>query len=566
LSSWEQRTSQRLSALRLDSIRSKILMFAVLATLLPSLATAWISYVENKRALTAKASEELLGLSTQAARELDLWTKERRYDLRVFASSYEVTENVERIPRVNGEAVRSGRAHQRLTDYLNSVRDRFVDYDELLVLDAHGHIIASSDKQPRALVLPPDWQAQMRGDNLVLGAPYWDSTAARPVMLAAVPIRLASGRVLGAITAKVNLRGVADTLKRFSPGDAGQVYVMSESGRLIVSSRGSSASLMATQYRPEDARWLLAREGQAVQFGSITGGRVVGSVRRVPGLDWVVVTEIPTVEAFRQVARLRNVTLLIVAALFAAVGTLGYFLGLLIVRPLSRLTQGAAKVAAGDLEVDLPVVTGGEVAYLTNVFNNMVARLRESRQELERLSVTDPLTGLFNRRWMMDALEHEVRRSRRLKHNFAVIMADVDYFKRFNDAHGHPAGDAVLKLVAEILRDSTRDVDVVARYGGEEFFVMMPETGGEGAADVADRVRERLAAERLPGGGTVTLSFGVAEFPAHGDVGETLIAIADAALYQAKREGRDRVVLAPGGAERRRRTSRSPVGGADPEA
>jgi len=566
LSSWEQRTSQRLSALRLDSIRSKILMFAVLATLLPSLATAWISYVENKRALTAKASEELLGLSTQAARELDLWTKERRYDLRVFASSYEVTENVERIPRVNGEAVRSGRAHQRLTDYLNSVRDRFVDYDELLVLDAHGHIIASSDKQPRALVLPPDWQAQMRGDNLVLGAAYWDSTAARPVMLAAVPIRLASGRVLGAITAKVNLRGVADTLKRFSPGDAGQVYVMSESGRLILSSRGSSASLMATHYRPEDARWLLAREGRAVQFGSVTGGRVVGSVRRVPGLDWVVVTEIPTVEAFRQVARLRNVTFLIVAALFAAVGALGYFLGLLIVRPLSRLTQGAAKVAAGDLEVDLPVVTGGEVAYLTTVFNNMVARLRESRQELERLSVTDPLTGLFNRRWMMDALEHEVRRSRRLKHDFAVIMADVDYFKRFNDAHGHPAGDAVLKVVADILRDSTRDVDVVARYGGEEFFVMMPETGGEGAAEVADRVRTRLATERLPGGGTVTLSFGVAEFPAHGDVGDTLIAIADAALYQAKREGRDRVVLAPGAAERRRRTSRSPVGGADPEA
>ena len=540
-------------------------MFAVVATLLPSLTTAWISYVENKRALTAKASEELLGLSTQASRELDLWTKERRYDLRVFASSYEVTENVERIPRVRGEAVRSGSAYQRLTDYLNSVRDRFVDYDELLVLDVHGHIIASSDKQARALVLPPDWQAQMRGANLALGAPYWDSTDARPEMVIAVPIRPTSGRVLGALTARVNLRGVADTLKRFAPGESGQVYVMGETGRLILSSRGTSAAVMTLRYTPADTRWLLAREGRAVQFGSVTGGRVVGSVKRVPGLDWVVVTEIPTVEAFRQVARLRNVTALIVASLFAAVGALGYFLGLLIVRPLDRLTQGAAKVAAGDLDVDLPVVTGGEVGYLTHVFNNMVARLRESRQALERLSATDPLTGLFNRRWMMDALENEVRRSRRLKHKFAVIMADVDHFKRYNDAHGHPAGDVVLKQVADILRESTRDVDFVARYGGEEFFVLMPETEGEGGADVADRVRERLAAEQLPGGGTVTLSFGVAEFPAHGDVGESLIAIADAALYQAKREGRDRVVLAPGAAERRRR-SRSPTLGSDPEA
>jgi len=529
-------------------------MFAVLATLLPSLTTAYISYVENKRALTAKASEELLGLSTQVARELDLWSKERRYDLRVFSSSYEVTENVERIPRVNGEAVRSGRAYQRLTDYLNSVRDRFVDYDELLVLDPHGHIIASSAKQPRAMVLPPDWQTQMRGDNLVLGAPYWDSTDARPEMLVAVPIRPTSGRLLGALTAKVNLRGIADTMKRFAPGETGQVYLMSETGRLIVSSRGTSAALMNLRYNPTDMRWLLAREGRAIQFASVTGDRVVGSVRRLPSLDWIVVTEIPTGEAFLQVARLRNVTALIVASLFAAVGALGYFLGLLIVRPLDRLTKGAAKVAAGDLDVDLPVVTGGEVGYLTDVFNNMVARLRESREELERLSATDPLTGLFNRRRMMEALDHEVRRSRRLKHPFAVLMADVDHFKRYNDANGHPAGDAVLKKVADILREATRDVDVAARYGGEEFFVLMPETEGARAADVADRVRERLAAEKLPGG-TVTLSFGVAEFPAHGDVGETLIAIADAALYQAKREGRDRVVVAPGAAERRRRKS-----------
>src|SRR5258705_5232166 len=171
------------------------------------------------------------------------------------------------------------------------------------------------------------------------------------------------------------------------------------------------------------------------------------------------------------------------------------------------------------------------------------------------LSVPDPLETLFTRRRMMEPLDHEVRRSRRLKHTFAVIMADVDHFKRYNDANGHPAGDAVLKQVATIMREATRDVDVVARYGGEEFFVLMPETEGAGAADVADRVRERLAAEKLPGG-AVTLSFGGAELPAHGDIGGTLIAIADAALYQAKREGRDRVVLAPGAAERRRRPAR----------
>jgi diguanylate cyclase (GGDEF)-like protein len=369
-------------------------------------------------------------------------------------------------------------------------------------------------------------------------------------MLVAVPIRLATGRFLGAITARVNLRTVADTLRRFAPGDAGQVYVMSEDGRLIVSSRGGSAAVMHLRYTPTDARWLLAREGRAIQFGSVTGGRVVGSVRRIPGLNWVVVTEIPTSEAFRQVARLRNVTLLIVAALFAAVGALGYFLGLLIVRPLSRLSHGAAKVAAGDLDVDLPVVTGGEVGYLTDVFNNMVARLRESRQALERLSVTDPLTGLFNRRRMMEALDNEVRRSRRLKHTFAVIMADVDHFKRYNDAHGHPAGDAVLKRVAELLREATRDVDLVARYGGEEFACLFVGVEREQTPAHAERLRATIEDLALPHpasgiAAVVTVSLGVAwaRPEPSGDWREVLAA-ADAALYRAKERGRNRIEVA----------------------
>src|SRR5256885_10134574 len=137
-----------LRVLRFTSIRTKMLMFAVVATLLPSLTMVWICYIETKGALTAKASEELLGVSAQAVREVDLWTKELRYDLRVFSSSYEVTENLERIPLVHGEPVRSGIYFKRLTDYLNSVRDRFRDYSELFVLDHHGHVVATSAAQP----------------------------------------------------------------------------------------------------------------------------------------------------------------------------------------------------------------------------------------------------------------------------------------------------------------------------------------------------------------------------------------------------------------------------------
>ena len=452
-----------------------MLMFAVVATLLPSLTTVWISYIENKRALQAKASEELLGVSAQALREVNLWTEDRRYDLRVFSLSYEVTENLERIPLVNGEPVSSGIYHKRLTDFLNSVRDRFPDYVELLVLDHHGHLVATSAARARPVLLPPDWAADLSKNNLALGAPYWDSSGTHAEMLVSVPIesvrRAAQGagglHLLGAMAARVNLHALADTLRRYAPGDSGQTYLMTRTGRLIVSSRGSSRELMRQGFSRENANWLLARQGRAIQFGSFTGDRVVGSVRILPTLNWVIVSEIPATEAFRQVAKLRNVTLGIVTLLLAVLGALAYLLSLLIVRPVNQLAQAAGRVAKGDLDVGLPVTTGGEVGFLTEVFNNMVARLRESRTELERLSVTDALTGLFNRLRMMEVVDNEVRRSRRLHHRFSVVMADLDLFKQYNDEFGHPAGDVALKRVAAIMREASRDVDFVARYGGE---------------------------------------------------------------------------------------------------
>ncbi len=122
-------------------------------------------------------------------------------------------------------------------------------------------------------------------------------------------------------------------------------------------------------------------------------------------------------------------------------------------------------------------------------------------------------------------------------------MADVDGFKDYNDTYGHPAGDEVLKKVAGILVASTRAGDCSARYGGEEFAVLLPDTVGEAALEVAERIRSRVARQEFPGR-KITLSVGLAEFPRDGDTAERLIASADAALYAAKREGKNRIVRA----------------------
>jgi diguanylate cyclase (GGDEF)-like protein len=173
--------------------------------------------------------------------------------------------------------------------------------------------------------------------------------------------------------------------------------------------------------------------------------------------------------------------------------------------------------------------------------------LLERKRELEGLSRTDPLTGLFNRRYFEERYAGEFERSRRYRSALACLMIDIDHFKGLNDGHGHAFGDEVLRDVAATIRRTLRDVDLVARYGGEEFVALLPETGLEDGRRAAERVREAVAAREYLAPGdrrvTITASFGVAAHPAPGIASrEDLLRAADEALYRAKAGGRNRVV------------------------
>jgi diguanylate cyclase (GGDEF)-like protein len=167
-------------------------------------------------------------------------------------------------------------------------------------------------------------------------------------------------------------------------------------------------------------------------------------------------------------------------------------------------------------------------------------------ETVERQAVTDELTGLANARAFRSILEREIERSRRFQSPLGLVMVDLDDFKRVNDVHGHQQGDEVLASVAAVLRDFSRDIDAPARYGGEELAVVLPQTDAEGAAQLAERMREAVERLRVPrvGGGEslqVTASFGVAAVPESAADEEELVAAADAALYRAKRGGKNRV-------------------------
>jgi two-component system cell cycle response regulator len=171
--------------------------------------------------------------------------------------------------------------------------------------------------------------------------------------------------------------------------------------------------------------------------------------------------------------------------------------------------------------------------------------VRQTMDSLRAEADRDYLTGLLNRRRFRTGLGQEVERWRRYNTPCGLVIVDVDHLKRINDTHGHSAGDVVIRHVASALQQMSRDNDTAARLGGEEFALLLAGADTERALAAAERLRQTVAAEALEGIGRVTISLGVASCPAHAHTERELYAASDAALYTAKREGRDRVSLAP---------------------
>jgi diguanylate cyclase (GGDEF)-like protein len=169
------------------------------------------------------------------------------------------------------------------------------------------------------------------------------------------------------------------------------------------------------------------------------------------------------------------------------------------------------------------------------------------RESMRNLSIRDPLTELFNRRYMEEALAQEMHRTKRNNAQLAVIMVDIDHFKQFNDNFGHDGGDAVLRALGEFLKKHVRGSDIACRFGGEEFILILSPSTAEGARQRAEKIREGVSHLKVSNAnrdlGAITLSLGVSIFPDHAPDAAAVVKAADVALYEAKRGGRDRVVM-----------------------
>lgn len=374
----------------------------------------------------------------------------------------------------------------------------------------------------------------------------------------AAPLEDASGAFSGVLAVHLSWEWAARVKdSMFSPALQEQqtdLLLLSKDGIVLLGPpylRGQALPFTHDTSNPSMPQWSVETWSDGRRY--VTGIAHSQGFGDFPGLGWVAVSRQPVEAAFAPVARLNELILgtgLLVALLFSIIG---WVLASRLVAPLTRLARAADNIQTAQTHAAITLETGSpEFERLSTSMRDMVERLLDQRQtisRLEDLANTDPLTGLPNRSFLDQYLQHTLAEMERQQHSLVVLMFDLDGFKRVNDTLGHHAGDLLLIEVTQRLKATLRSGDVVARLGGDEF-VMIIKSPSVSSASLAKDISQRLLTHiakpvPLPDGQTaqVGCSLGAAIWPQHGHAISQVFQRADAALYQAKHLGKHRLII-----------------------
>ncbi|MGM0654168.1 MAG: diguanylate cyclase [Thermodesulfobacteriota bacterium] len=532
------------------SIRTQILVFAVLVTAIPSLSMGLLLQNMLQTTLEEKVKQKFTDSAQILEQEISLWLKKRVYDLTVFSNASIVSEAVTAYLKTPEETTDdSKKRHPNikiLETYLSALQHQFKDYVRIFVLSRSGSVIVTSESGggERPFPFPDDYIEQISEKQWFKGNAYIDSRDKSPLILIGVPLfldQLYEYETLLAI--EVRLTGLLPLLDPMKFGDAGdwtyESLVDIKTGRQFLYSRGAKKVLHEIYPALSDDNQTLR------EYTNAMGERLLGLVVPFREFEWGLFIAENYEKAFSGLIHARRRNIIIICCFGVLMGIVAYLLTREIMVPLSALTRGAERVADGDLDVQLPVRRNDEIGFATTVFNDMVAKLKLSQTKLEQLATTDTLTGLNNRKRVMSILRDHYEYYRRYETAFSVLMLDVDHFKVVNDTYGHQAGDTILKQVAELFNENLRNVDSAGRYGGEEFLVILAESGVDESIQAAERIRKAVASHLFIHEDQeiqVHISVGIGRIHKQDGDEHQVVRRADMALYRAKNEGRNRVV------------------------
>jgi diguanylate cyclase (GGDEF)-like protein len=472
---------------------------------------------------------------------------------------------------------------------LESVLVTQPSFRQIVLLDREGSELAQFSQI--SLMLTDQFSSSFQDDVLsqtvdgqkYISPIYIDNITNEPMVVMALPIDVWDFQ--GILAAEVDLEFMWNLVADLQVGESGYVYVVNETGNLIAFSDTSRVLRGENLQSISQVNSFLKNSNQndeyvseAVTYTGLLGSTVVGTYVPLESPNWAVFVEIPWREAYRNIIAQATTAVVIIVIMALTAGAIGSLAARRLSVPLVNLTELADKISSGNLDLEASTAGPSEINRLAVAFNTMTSQLRnlvgtlenrvaERTKELEiankklrtqiseieslqiqlrEQAIRDPLTKLYNRRYLDESFEREIARIRRHKSMTSIILLDIDRFKIFNDEHGHLAGDQILRDLAKILLKNVRAEDIACRYGGEEFIVFLSGAPPKIAEIRANSIREDIQKNSFYYEGktfSITISAGVAVAPLHGQELTELIEYADQALYQAKENGRNQVVL-----------------------
>lgn len=521
------------------SIRARIILFTIIATFLPASSLGWLFYVNSLQVLEEKTTKELITGVSQLQNEVDLWVKARSYDLKVFSSSFVLTENLDLLLNSSDS---NTRYKNEIEDYFKLLLSQFTNYQRLMLYDVSSGLLAQSSNKSSPVDLPENWVVGGYTNDRLLIHHVKDSK----YFIVAIPVLSSARKINGWLAVEMEVKLLADLFITNKNNLGAEILLLNQSGDQIVGISSIRTQNTESIISKKSALKIAATQNELVRIRDTEGYELVGVSASVGAQPWTVLMLRSEAEIFAGINQLRNISLIIALLLIALIGFISMILAQSILMPLQQLKKAAEQVSDGNLSVSLEYLGQDELGQAMKVFNSMVGKLDQSYQELELLSTTDALTGLCNRKRVMTILTEALERYRRYDSVFSILMIDIDHFKIVNDQYGHLAGDAVLREVGELFSHALRNIDTASRYGGEEFLILLDQSNENEARKTAERIRKSIDQYKFKYEDLklhCTLSIGITTVRNSNQTENILIREADDALYVAKKEGRNRTIL-----------------------
>lgn len=514
------------------SLSGKFCLFVLLATLLTALAVTLVSVQSTRSFLYSRLEHKLPSLLQRTAEKVDLLYQQRLHEVDVFSDAATLVEGISTYDSSKSDADR-----KEIGQFLRYLFENSPQFTSLFALDEGGALIALAggtiELDPSELLS----LSRVREPSLTnfLGSNHDN------VQIASAPVSEYGDKVLGTLHAVIDLGSLQQPLNNDELSDAGAVFLLDHEGRYIVVGTTSHISAKVTGVYEHSVPHAPATP-KLNEYRNSSGEKVLGSSVYLPRIDGALVVEEPYAAVFAPVSSILWRTLAINLAIVLLFSAIAYRVALSITRPIHELSEGVRRISEGEKDVAIPETrSNDEIGVLTQAFNAMTNQIDRNTKELERLSSTDELTQLHNYRFFKDYLSTETDTEQEIVQPLALVLCDIDHFKEWNDKFGHARGDEILAAVAELLRNTCRESDLVTRYGGDEFAILAPNTNMEGALALAETIRTVVADsgivddtedEHRP----LTISTGVSVLT---ESRERLFEDADHALFSAKHAGRN---------------------------